>query len=159
MEVNPNRQLLPFFFTETLTGYILLVNQGGEYLFIKKEEFDLILSNKIRIGSLLYNRLKNKQFLADNNDIGIQLSLLANQLKSRKAYLEDFTSLHMIVVTARCNFSCRYCHASSVQENESNLDLGWDNAKCIVDKIFESPSPIIKIEFQGGEPLLSWPVI
>ena len=53
MEVNPNRQLLPFFFTETLTGYILLVNQGGEYLFIKKEEFDLILSNKIRIGSLL----------------------------------------------------------------------------------------------------------
>ncbi len=159
MEVNPDRQLLPFFFTETLTGYILLVNQGGEYLFIKREEFDLILSNNIRIGSLLYNRLKNKQFLADNNDIGIQLSLLANQLKSRKAYLEDFTSLHMIVVTARCNFSCRYCHASSVQENESNLDLGWDNAKCIVDKIFESPSPIIKIEFQGGEPLLNWPVI
>lgn len=32
-------------------------------------------------------------------------------------------------------------------------------AQKVVDMVFKSPSPIIKIEFQGGEPLLNWEVI
>jgi His-Xaa-Ser system radical SAM maturase HxsB len=34
-----------------------------------------------------------------------------------------------------------------------------DTAKKVVETIFQSPSPIIKIEFQGGEPLLNWDIV
>jgi sulfatase maturation enzyme AslB (radical SAM superfamily) len=32
-------------------------------------------------------------------------------------------------------------------------------AKKVVDLIFKSPSPAIKIEFQGGEPLLNFTIV
>ena len=159
MSALPELHYLPFGFTELPNGIMLLVNQGGEHLFINRDDFNHILDNDIDRKSDFYFALKDKQFLADDHDLEIQLDVLANQLKSRKAYLDDFTSLHMIVVTARCNFNCRYCHASSANEKEHDLDLDWSTAKYIVNKIFESPSPIIKIEFQGGEPLLNWPII
>jgi sulfatase maturation enzyme AslB (radical SAM superfamily) len=37
--------------------------------------------------------------------------------------------------------------------------MSVETAKRIVDCIFLTPSPQIKIEFQGGEPLLNWRVI
>ena len=159
MSVLPELHYLPFWFTKLSNGIMVLVNQGGEHLFINLDDFNHILNKDIDRNSDFYFALKDKQFLADDYDLEIQLDVLANQLKSRKAYLDDFTSLHMIVVTARCNFNCRYCHASSANEKEHDLDLDWPTAKLIVNKIFESPSPIIKIEFQGGEPLLNWPII
>ena len=118
MSVLPELHYLPFWFTELSNGIIVLVNQGGEHLFINLDDFNHILNKDIDRNSNFYFALKDKQFLADDYDLEIQLDVLANQLKSRKAYLDDFTSLHMIVVTARCNFNCRYCHASSANEKE-----------------------------------------
>ena len=123
MSALPELHYLPFGFTELANGIMVLINQGGEHLFINRDDFNHILDNDIDRKSDFYFALKNKQFLADDHDLEIQLDVLANQLKSRKAYLDDFTSLHMIVVTARCNFNCRYCHASSANEKEHDLDL------------------------------------
>lgn len=151
-------QLMPFWYRR-LDGEILLVNQCGDFLFIDSEEFDRITRNAIEPKSDLYFRLKNKLMLVDENDRELQIELIANQLRTRKAFLNDFTSLHMVVVTCRCNFKCAYCHAASSDLNSPNLDMTWDIAQRTVEMIFESPSPDIKIEFQGGEPLLNFETI
>jgi His-Xaa-Ser repeat-associated upstream radical SAM protein len=65
----------------------------------------------------------------------------------------------MMVVTARCNCFCDYCHASSLDPEKENYDMIWETAKSTIDMIFRCPSPAIKIEFQGGEPLLNWDVV
>lgn len=151
--------LLPFSFQKEENNQVLLVNQCGDFLFVTSEDFESILSNQIIRESDLYYQLKNRQFLADDNDLDFQVERIADQLRTRKAFLNDFTSLHMVVVTCRCNFHCRYCHASSSDRRNMKLDMTWKTAKRTVEQIFHSPSPIIKIEFQGGEPLLNWKVI
>lgn len=157
--IKNNIKILPFNFKRNIGGMVFLSNTCGNYIFLNPSEFEQILSNHIQMGSDLYYRLKNKQFIADAVDLETQLDFTATQLRTRKAYLNDFTSLHMIVVTCRCNFCCDYCHASSSGEKVGKHDMSWDIAKKTVDTIFCSPSPVIKIEFQGGEPLLNWPII
>jgi His-Xaa-Ser system radical SAM maturase HxsB len=59
----------------------------------------------------------------------------------------------MMVLTKRCNQQCKYCHASSVSEG---LDMYEETIRKSIDVILQSPSPAIKIEFQGGEPTLNF---
>ena len=151
-------QLMPFNFKRMTDGRILLVNQAGGFIFLSVDEFNRIISGNISPGSSLYYRLQDTHLLADD-DIDLQIDLLANQLRSRKMFLNDFTSLHMVVVTCRCNFHCEYCHASSSDLSLRKGDMTSKVAKKIVEQIFHSPSHEVKIEFQGGEPLLNWPII
>ena len=38
-------------------------------------------------------------------------------------------------------------------------DMSWETARKTIDLIFQSPSNDIKIEYQGGEPLLNWDIV
>lgn len=69
------------------------------------------------------------------------------------------TSLHIIVVTLRCNYNCIYCQASSRNLKSKGFDMNKKTAKAVVNTIFQSPNPEITIEFQGGEPLTNWPIV
>jgi His-Xaa-Ser system radical SAM maturase HxsB len=151
-------RLLPFQFRKFPDGRVLLSSPSGDFVFCTAEDFEAVRKAEMRPNSDLYSILKSKGFVADKNlDLAIELNAI--QLRSRKAFLNDFTALHMMVLTARCNFCCDYCHASSADSSQSELDMGIDTAERCVDLIFESPSPDIKIEFQGGEPLLNWDVL
>lgn len=151
-------RLLPFWF-KNFDDDVLLVNQCGDFLFISREDFGILLRDEISKNSDLYFKLKGRLILADEEDLNLQTDFIANQLRTRKSFLKDFTSLHMIVVTCRCNFRCEYCHASSAAPTARKQDMTWKVAKKVVEKFFDSPSPNIKIEFQGGEPLLNWQII
>ena len=67
------------------------------------------------------------------------------------------TSLHILGVTRRCNLQCRYCHATVVpQESDpAKYDMPIEVGRRVVDFAFESPSPQIHFEFQGGEATLN----
>ena len=65
----------------------------------------------------------------------------------------------MFVVTLRCNHKCNYCHASSKDIDEMTFDMDMETAKKAVDIALLTPSKSIKIEFQGGEPLLNFELI
>jgi len=66
----------------------------------------------------------------------------------------------MFVVTVRCNQKCTYCHASSQDETSGiSNDMDSKTARKRVEMVFKSPSSNIKIEFQGGEPLLNFEII
>jgi uncharacterized protein len=55
--------------------------------------------------------------------------------------------------------NCVYCHASSKSRIMKEFDMDEKIAKKTVDFIFETPSPGLTIEFQGGEPLLNWKIV
>lgn len=150
-------KVLPFNFLQFDPDHYLLTNDGGEYHFLKKEEFLGLLEQKELCDDVLYD-LKSKNFLAFD-DAALSLEMLATKYRTRMGFLRHFTALHMMVVTLRCNHQCRYCQVKSQSCSERQYDMSSDTALQILKHIFSSPSKEIKIEFQGGEPLLNWPTI
>jgi len=152
--------ILPFRFERVDTGDFLLTNDAGDFIYIEPTEFDRLVSSDLDENSETFINLKTRHFLLDSPKyLANTIDLLATKYRSRKAYLKDFTCLHMIVLTLRCNHSCNYCQASSQDAKASKWDMARETARKVVDMIFQCPSPSIKIEFQGGEPLLNFPVI
>jgi His-Xaa-Ser system radical SAM maturase HxsB len=151
-------QLLPFRFHDFKNENMLLVNEVGEFLFSSKEEFNNMISYKLDPESETFLDLKSKQILTDT-EIEPVIKMLATKYRTKKSFLYDFTTLHMVVPTLRCNSKCKYCQVSSKSEEAFKYDMDKSTAKRTVDLIFLSPSPNIKIEFQGGEPLLSFEIV
>lgn len=135
-----------------LNGRYLLTNDAGEFLFVSPEEFASLIEGRLDEQSVLYDCLNEKNFLAkaDNRVPTVQ------RYRSKHEYLTRGTSLHIVVITVRCNHNCVYCHASAKPVHKKEYDMTIPTAARVVDAIFNSPSRAITIEFQGGEPLLNW---
>ena len=125
----------------------------GSYCILSEEELRKLKQNKL--DEELIEKLEEKEVVLTNSNIEEATRLLRN----RNSFLFLGTSLHIIVVTLRCNMNCIYCHASSKPAKAKEFDMDEETAKNTVDFIFQSPSNKITIEFQGGEPLLNWNVV
>ena len=152
-----NYQILPHRF-DRIEDKVFLTNEVGEYLYVTEQEFENFISHSLEYDSKVYNDLKSKQIIADNH-IEDVINMLAVKYRTKKNFLSEFTSLHMVVTSLRCNSNCSYCQVSKKDLTDINYDMTKDTAKKVVEKIFESPSNNIKIEFQGGEPLLNFDII
>ncbi len=150
--------MLPFQFMRMPQNDIILVNEAGEFIFLNTNEFERLNNYRINSNSDLFLNLKSKHFVTDT-ELSPVVDLLATKYRTKKAFLKNFTALHMMVITLRCNHCCRYCHASSEPPRDTQWDMSPSVARKVVDMIFQSPSPVIKIEFQGGEPLLNFNTI
>ena len=133
---------------------LLITTDQGSWAFIKKKDYPFLIQNKLKKGKL-YSELREKGIILTEDN----LDEVVKDLRSRYSFLYNGASLHIIVVTLRCNQKCNYCHSSVVSEHAKNLDLDRKTAKKTVDFIFQSPSSSINIEFQGGEPLLNFDII
>jgi His-Xaa-Ser system radical SAM maturase HxsB len=136
----------------------LLVNDVGEYVFLEQSVFRSFVMHTLKSGEPRYEDLKAKHFLMDGTS-SLPLSLLATKYRTKKSFLDGFTKLHLFVVTLRCDHSCPYCQVSRVSMDRSRFDMTTETAHRAVDLVFQSPAPAIKIEFQGGEPLLNFDLI
>ncbi|MDR3203697.1 MAG: His-Xaa-Ser system radical SAM maturase HxsB [Deltaproteobacteria bacterium] len=152
-------RLLPFQFAPIRDGRLLLVNECGDYIFVSSNCFEELISGSITEENPQYYDLLSRLFIQADDGDDFAIEKTAAKYRSRKGYLRDFTSLHMLVVTLRCNQRCRYCQVSCAYENDRRYDMTTPIAIKIVDSIFESPSKNIKIEFQGGEPTLNWEAV
>lgn len=147
---------LGFFRFKKINNSYLITNEVGEFIFLKPAEFDAFSTGKINKKSALFQELRKKNFLGDEQDI----EAYAGKYQKKNQHLcQQGPSLHIIVVTLRCNHNCCYCQAGSKHVNDLSYDMDIKTAKSAVDFIFESPSRYIAIEFQGGEPLLNWEVL
>jgi uncharacterized protein len=152
-------QQYPYYFKKYRDQF-LVVNMVGEHIFLLPNDFEFFVTEKYSLLSEYAKmQLYSRNFISDSNEQDLVEDLLAVKLRSRKNFLSYFTSLHMVVLTLRCNCFCDYCHASSQDLNSNETDMSLTTAKRVLDTILESPSPDIKIEFQGGEPSLNWPVL
>jgi His-Xaa-Ser system radical SAM maturase HxsB len=60
----------------------------------------------------------------------------------------------ILVPTLRCNLACTYCQVSRVAENARGFDWKEDTVAAVLRYLDNLTTDHIKIEFQGGEPLL-----
>lgn len=150
--------ILPFRFSHFSDREVLVVNDAGEYLFLEPVVFDDFVSYKLSQASASFLDLKGKHLLTDTALTPV-IDLLATKYRTKRAFLSKFTALHMVVVTLRCNHRCHYCHASSQSASENRWDMDRATAVNVVKTIMQTPSPEVKIEFQGGEPLLNFGIV
>lgn len=148
-------RFLPFHFFQFDDYRKILVNEVGEHLFLTNHEFDFLVTRQLAATSPAYNNLKAKHFLTDSGS-KLPLELLATKYRTKRAHLAGFTKLHIFVVSLRCEHSCHYCQVSRVSTEKALYDMSADTASRSLDLVFRSPANEIKIEFQGGEPLLNF---
>ena len=149
--------LLPFRFLD-FDGRKFLVNEVGEHLFLEQATFEAFVSHHLAPSSSEYSDLKSKHFLFDSG-ADLPVSLLATKYRTKRSFLAGFTGLHIFVVSLRCDHSCHYCQVSRVSVNRQKYDMSEETAHRAIDLVFRSPANPLKIEFQGGEPLLNFELI
>ena len=154
----PSYRLLPFRFTSLDQDRYVLTNMAGEYLISQRDKLIDLLQHTLSEADPNYIELRSRHFLIDDNS-SIAPELLAIKLRTRYDRLAEFTGLHMFVVTLRCEHSCPYCQVSRQSEDKARYDMTPEIASGAMDLALRSPSQNIKIEFQGGEPLLNFELI
>jgi uncharacterized protein len=148
-------RLLPFQFMQFSDTQRLLVNEVGEHVFLGNADFTEFVSLRLDRRSDVYLNLKGKHFLFDSESTA-PFELLALKYRTKKAHLSGFTKLHIFVVSLRCEHSCHYCQVSRVSADRMLYDMSSETASRSLDLVFRSPAESLKIEFQGGEPLLNF---
>jgi His-Xaa-Ser system radical SAM maturase HxsB len=135
---------------------VLLTNLVGEHVWLSEGEFDEFAQG--HPGPELVPRLRAKHIICTAEERA-PLELLAAKLRTRLGRLRNFTALHIFVVTLRCEHSCPYCQVSRQTSARGTFDMTRATADKSIDLVFRSPAPHIKIEFQGGEPLMNFDLI
>ena len=150
--------LLPFQFEQVGDDEVVLTNAVGEFVFLARSKLDDLLSRRILPTDPAYSALRAKHVIMEDDDKA-SVELLALKTRTRYQRLRNFTNLHLFVVTLRCDHSCGYCQVSRRSENKAAFDMTMETAQKGLDLVFRSPNQAIKIEFQGGEPLLNFDLI
>jgi His-Xaa-Ser system radical SAM maturase HxsB len=151
-------RLLPMRFERLDGGRFIAANLLGDMEFVTGDELNRIVNLELAPGDGLYERAFAKQFVASTSQRS-QLQVLAGRLRSRMAFLRSPSPLHIFVVTLRCEHSCPYCQVSRRSADRDLYDMSSATALRGLDVAFAAPAPTIKIEFQGGEPLLNFDLI
>lgn len=137
-------------------GQVLLTNDFGRYLFLSADEFSQFLKGTCSENADLSRRLSENGFLIGPMDL--YSNALLFQLRRMKNYVFSATTLHIFVVATACNLKCVYCQA----QDEINSHKGFmsvETAHAAVDTALQSPARELTFEFQGGEPLINFPII
>lgn len=136
-------------------GRVLITNTEGNFLLLHQDEFRQFAEGTVARDSELFQRLKERNFVRGEHDA----SRMAERIRARKNFLSYGPNLHIVVVTLRCNETCVYCHASRANMDAVHTDMTKETAEKTVDQILKTTNPNVTIEFQGGEPLVNFPVV
>jgi uncharacterized protein len=151
-------ELLPFRFARTGPGAYLVSNMVGDFVRLTSSELERLAALRVRPDEELYDKAYAAQLITRKGQRA-QQQLLALRLRSRMAFLRQLTPLHIFVVTLRCEHSCPYCQVSRQSTDRARFDMSDETAERALRIALSTPSPAIKIEFQGGEPLLNFSLI
>ena len=153
-------KLLPFNFgrISSQPNQVILTNDFGEYVLLGQDKFDALTRHKLSPNEDLFYDLRAKHFVIEGGG-DPHVDLLAAKYRTRKSFLRYGPSLHIFVVTLRCDHSCVYCQVSRQSTSATEFDMSAETINHAVDRLFESRSPNLTVEFQGGEPALAFSVV
>jgi uncharacterized protein len=136
-------------------GKVLITNTEGSFLLLSNDDFHAFAEGTVPKETPLYTRLAERNFVrAEANTKNI-----ADRMRTKKLFLNAGPNLHIVVVTLRCNETCVYCHASRADMKDTHTDMTEAIAEQTIEKIFATTNESITLEFQGGEPLVNFPVV
>jgi His-Xaa-Ser system radical SAM maturase HxsB len=151
----PGLTVPAFFRFRRVAGRVVVTNLEGNYLILDPEAFERFAAGEVKRGEPLYQQLADANFLRDEYDV----RGAAETMRRRKRFVHYGPNLHLLVLTLRCNETCVYCHASRADLDAVHTDMSQETAERAVDLALASTSPSVTIEFQGGEPLVNYPVL
>ncbi len=144
----PRSAWLPFFTPRRLNEKWILTNRMGDWDILENDDYQslhLLYTPRPLIERLAERRL----VLYDDNP-----ATMLERWRQWNGTNYDGPTLHIIHLTQRCNLTCSYCHSSAIPVTAKGRDLKEETALNIVDFITATPSDVISIAFQGGEPTL-----
>lgn len=126
----------------------LITLDDGKFLFLNKPQFKLFKKGKIK-NQHTFELAKEKGLILTQENI----STVIENTKSRYKFLENGTSLHIIVPTTRCTLACPYCFAEpqKINDDKDIYDMSEETAKKTTHYIMKSPCSAATFEFTGGE--------
>ncbi len=136
---------------------MLLTNDMGRYAVLDLDAFASFAREGSTRNAELDEKLAQDGFCYGGSTEGYLLRHV-HQLRDAKNYLFHSTCLFIFVVTTECNTRCRYCQADG-GGHRSCCMMDEDVARKAVDIAVQSPERDITFEFQGGEPLIAFPII
>lgn len=132
---------------------VVLTNDYGNWVFLSGKEYEKFLFRDL--DKVTFKKLEdNFMILTERNKKDIP-----HRINDYYWYINNGASLHIIVPTLRCNFTCKYCYAYRETENAMSKDMTEEIMDDTIDFIFTSPANHNIIEFTGGEPLLKFELI
>lgn len=137
--------------SKRINGHYLISNFLGNWDFLIPDEFRRLERFDLDKGGALLNRLHDKGMVVKKENV----EGLIDGYRSLNGNLFSDTTLHIAVVTNRCNMACSYCQAST----KKPVDMDTAVALQIVKYLFDVRNPNIHLELQGGEPLLNWDTV
>ncbi|NKC16052.1 MAG: His-Xaa-Ser system radical SAM maturase HxsB [Gammaproteobacteria bacterium] len=148
---------LPAFFRRLPGGGAIATNQAGAFHFFDGHAAleSWLIGDYRSLADAELETLLSKGLLVEQGDEQLMATLLASRLAQSIQRAMMPPSLFMVVPTLRCDHDCRYCQASRVAASKPGFDLPLSSIERIVDIIDHVADGSIKIEFQGGEPLLA----
>ncbi|MBC8500782.1 MAG: His-Xaa-Ser system radical SAM maturase HxsB [Nanoarchaeota archaeon] len=135
--------------------HILITVDHGSWIVLNKEEFDLLRFNRLNESPYLKSILEEKGIILTQKS----KNFILTATKNKYHHTWRGTTLHILVPTLRCNQKCIYCHAKSKNPSSKKYDMTKETARKVVDFIFQSPSQVITIEYQGGESFLNFEIV
>lgn len=136
---------------------VVAVSQSGDHTFLDEDEVRELVRRPDALPRHRLAELKSKFFLTDPDAVGMR-RLLASRIAAKQETILAGPSLHILVPTLRCAHSCKYCQVSRSLEGDG-FTMELDVLLKACDSIFESPSPTLTVEFQGGDPLLRFDLV
>jgi His-Xaa-Ser system radical SAM maturase HxsB len=157
LQVKGEYYLLPFRFHRITPEKEIIVNEVGDFLILPTDSFKRIVNREInKVDDFeLYGDLISNFFISEE-PISPLIDILATRYRTKKLFLNNFTGLHIFVISLRCEHTCHYCQVSRVTENKNKYDMSIEFIDRGIEIMFKSPNPHVTMEFQGGEALLAF---
>ncbi|MBS0027490.1 His-Xaa-Ser system radical SAM maturase HxsB [Chitinophaga sp. 22321] len=158
---SPSRDyfLLPFKFHRISVEKEVIVNEVGDFLVVPTGTTTRIVAGEINSGSVsdqeLYADLIANFFISESA-LPDLIEVLATRYRTKKSFLDYFTSLHIFVMSLRCEHTCHYCQVSRVTSDKNKYDMSRLHIEAGIRLMMKSPNPHVTMEFQGGEALLAF---
>ncbi len=149
--------LLPFRFHRLNGQKEILVNEVGDFLVVPTGTAERVILRKISPATdeVLYGDLIANFFISEEQ-IPPLLNVLSTRYRTKKSFLDYFTSLHIFVISLRCEHTCHYCQVSRASEDKNAFDMKRHHIDKGIELMMQSPNPNVTMEFQGGEALLAF---
>ncbi len=142
-----------------MINYFNFKQFGNEFLVtndLNQKDFIDLVKDRVDSDSETGQILTERGFIHNGSQQGF-IDDAIHLMRDSKNYVFLPTSLHIFVVTNACNMNCIYCQANNGTVKPRDM-MSAETAEKAVEIALSAPSNSLTFEFQGGEPLLNFPV-
>ncbi|TIM97989.1 MAG: His-Xaa-Ser system radical SAM maturase HxsB [Mesorhizobium sp.] len=140
----------PLKFREMSDGSVLFCDDAGRFFKSSNGFLDRYAADSLSRADETFLREGNHGF---DKEFDLHWTSFAYRWARRQSRPTRMNYV-ILVPTLRCNLTCGYCQVSRAPENAGGFDWSPETLAGVLSFLGGLEGPDVKIEFQGGEPLL-----